>query len=169
MDYKIFRVINQYTGCNNILDNIMSLISQKMRYIFLSILIINWVRKKFHKKLSLLIIISVGVNLLSEMIIKGLYFKPRPFVNHIVNILPPFPSHQSSSFPSRHTTLAFVVATSVMFYKRILGLVMYVLACCTGFSRIWMGHHYPFDVVSSAVIGSCTSLFTHLIINKMKL
>ncbi|MGN1401606.1 MAG: phosphatase PAP2 family protein [Bacillus sp. (in: firmicutes)] len=168
MDYKNFRAINQFSGRSNMLDIIVVLISQKMRYIFLFILVIDRIRKGFIKHFSLLIIASIGLTLLLEAIIKCFYFRPRPFVNHIVNTLPPFPSEQSSSFPSRHTTLTFAVATSVMLYKRVLGVIMYILACVTGFSRIMMGHHYPLDIVGSALLGSCSSLFSHLILNKMK-
>lgn len=166
MDVKIFRAINRFAGRYHFLDSMMVLISQKMRYVFLFILFMDGIRKGFKKSFFLLIILSLGFTYLLEGMIKFFYFRPRPFVHHTVNTLPPFPSQKSSSFPSRHTTLAFAVATAVMLYKRVLGAVMYVLACLTGFSRIMMGQHYPFDIVGSALLGSCTSLFTHFLVRR---
>ena len=168
MDSRFFRAINQITGRYHFLDNMMILISQKMRYIFFFILIINWMRKGFGKQFPILIVSSLGLTYLLEMIIKCFYFRARPFVHHTVNTLPPFSSQQSSSFPSRHTTLSFAVATAVMFYERLIGAVMYVLASLIGFSRIIMGQHYPLDIVGSALLGSGASLFTHLFISTRK-
>ncbi|MEH6944496.1 phosphatase PAP2 family protein [Bacillus sp. JJ722] len=168
MDYKIFRAINQFTGQNRLIDTMMITISRKMRYLFLFILLLMWIRNN-HRRIVLLTFISVGVTLLLEVCINRFYFKPRPFVNHIVNTLPPFPSSQSSSFPSRHTTLAFAAATSVMIYKRVLGSVLIILAFLTGLSRIWMGQHYPLDIVGSALLGSLTSIIVKWGTNKVKL
>lgn len=35
------------------------------------------------------------------------------------------------------------------------------LAVLTGISRIWVGHHYPSDIIGSALLGSLTSMFVH--------
>ena len=74
-----------------------------------------------------------------------------------VHLLPPAPSKKISSFPSKHTTLAFAVATSVLLYKRLMGSIMVILAFLTGFSRIWVGQHFPSDILGSALLGSLTS------------
>lgn len=163
MDYKIFRAINQFTGQYRLIDTIMITISQKIRYLFLFILLLIWIRNNFHRRIVLLTFVSGGISILLELCIKRFYFKPRPFVNHLVNTLPPFPSSQSSSFPSRHTTLAFAAATSAIIYKRAFGSVMLILAFLTGFSRVWMGQHYPLDIVGSALLGSFTSIVTQIV------
>jgi undecaprenyl-diphosphatase len=49
-----------------------------------------------------------------------------------------------------------------MFYKRFFGSMMYLSAILTGFSRIWMGQHYPLDILASAVLGSLTSIAVKL-------
>ena len=71
------------------------------------------------------------------------------------------PSKMDSSFLSKHTLLAFAVSTSIFLHKRILGSVMLGLTLLTGFSRIWLGHHYPSDIAGSAVLGSFTSAIIH--------
>ncbi|MEH7012481.1 phosphatase PAP2 family protein, partial [Neobacillus niacini] len=95
-------------------------------------------------------------------IIKLVYFKPRPFSKIRVNLLAPIPSKKDSTFPSKHTTLAFAVAISVLFYKRTLGCILSILASLAGFSRIWMGQHYPSDIIGSALIGSIVATCVNL-------
>ncbi|MBU8880875.1 undecaprenyl-diphosphatase [Bacillus sp. FJAT-29790] len=158
MDYRVFRAINQFAGRYRLLDMIMITISQKVRYLFVLILILMWFRNHYHKKITLFTGISVGITFLLNKIIKQFYFKPRPFLNLWVHLLPPSPSKRDSSFPSKHTTLAFAAATSVTFYKRVLGCIMYLLAFFAGFSRIWMGQHYPSDIICSALLGSLISV-----------
>lgn len=68
------------------------------------------------------------------------------------------PSKNNSSFPSKHTAVAFALATSVLLRERLFGSIMWFLAILTGLSRIWLGHHYPFDIIGSAFIGILTSI-----------
>jgi undecaprenyl-diphosphatase len=158
MDYMIFRAINQFAGRNRLLDRMMITFSQTLPYVFFLILILMWFRNNFHKKITLYTFISIGVSILLNKVIKLSYFKARPFLKTSVRLLPPSPSKKNSSFPSKHTLLAFAAATSILFYKRGLGSLMSLLAVLIGFSRIWMGHHYPSDIVGSAILGSLTSI-----------
>ena len=132
-----------------------------MRYVFLIIFIFMLFKDKFHRKITFFAGISSIITLLFGFIIKRIYFKPRPFVNHQAHVLSPVPSKKSTSFPSKHTTLAFVAATSVLIHKRVLGCILYLFACLTGFSRIWMGQHYPSDIIGSAILGSLASIAIH--------
>lgn len=67
------------------------------------------------------------------------------------------PSKRDSSFPSKHTLLVFAISTSIFLYERVLGSIMMVLSALTGFSRIWIGHHFLSDIIGSAFIGIMTS------------
>lgn len=162
MDYRIFRAINQFAGRYQLFDTIMITISQKVRYLYVILLIFMWFRNNFYKKVTLFTGISIVVTILLNCLIKLFYYKPRPFLKFRVNLLPPSPSKKNSSFPSKHTTLAFAAATSVLFYKRLLGSIMFVFAFLAGFSRIWMGQHFPLDIVGSAFLGSLTSLVVYI-------
>ena len=77
-------------------------------------------------------------------------------MKHRVGIL--IPSKMDSTFPSKHTLLVFAISTSIFLYDRILGSIMWILSVLTGFSRIWVGHHYPSDIIGSAFIASMTSI-----------
>ncbi|MDR7077522.1 undecaprenyl-diphosphatase [Neobacillus niacini] len=158
MDDKIFRALNQFTGKYRSVDIFMIMVSKKLRYVFAFLLVIMWLQDKFHKRITSLAGISAIITLLITSLIKLIYFKPRPFSRNRVNLLAPVPSNKDSTFPSKHTTIAFSVAISVLLYKRILGYILSVLAFLSGISRIWMGQHYPSDIIGSALIGSIVAI-----------
>ncbi|WP_258831248.1 undecaprenyl-diphosphatase [Peribacillus frigoritolerans] len=156
MNYKVFKSINQLSRNCSPIDLLMILISKKIRFVFIFVLIFMWFKNNSYKKVSCNAVISVGVNLFINTLIKLFYFKPRPFIKRRVGIL--IPSKMDSSFPSKHTLLVFAISTSIFLYDRVLGSIMWVLSVLTGFSRIWVGHHYPSDIIGSALIATMTSI-----------
>ncbi|MCM3767586.1 undecaprenyl-diphosphatase [Neobacillus niacini] len=156
MDAKIFRTINSFSGRYWFIDRLMILISNKLRFVFLFILVIMLFRKR---KATFEAVVSIVISLFMQFIIKLFYFKPRPFLKSKVGILTP--SKVDSSFPSKHTILAFAISTTVLFYQRTLGSIMMGFSFLLGLSRIWVGHHYPSDIAASAVLGSFTSSIIH--------
>ena len=156
MNNKAFKLINQFSGRYSPIDLLMILISNKIRYVFIFVLIFMWFRNDSYKKVSCNAVKSTGITLLIHTLIKLFYFKPRPFVNKRVGIL--IPSKMDSTFPSKHTLLVFAISTSIFLYDRVLGSIMWILSVLTGFSRIWVGHHYPSDIIGSAFIASMTSI-----------
>ncbi len=134
----------------------MIFISQKTRFLYIFLLALMWFRNNSYKKIILFAGVSVGFALFINRFTQLFYFKPRPFVIHRVRLL--IPSQNNSSFPSKHKVLAFALASSVLLRERLFGSIMWFLAILTGFSRIWLGHHYPFDIIGSAFIGILTSI-----------
>nr|WP_295972518.1 undecaprenyl-diphosphatase [uncultured Bacillus sp.] len=156
MDEKIFYAINGLAGRFTPLDRLMILISNKTRYVFLLFLVIFWFKHPSHQKLIIHSGKAVILSLLLNTLIKCFYSKPRPFMKRRVGIL--IPSKTDSSFPSKHTLLSFAVSTSVFLHERLIGSILYGLSFFTGISRIWVGHHYPSDILGSACIGSLSGV-----------
>ena len=59
------------------------------------------------------------------------------------------------SFPSGHTAGAFLMATVVGSFFPIVSGVFFAWAALVGFSRIFLGVHYPTDVLAGMVVGIC--------------
>lgn len=58
------------------------------------------------------------------------------------------------SFPSDHATGAVALAIGVWLYDRTVGTVLLVLAALLGFSRVYVGTHYPGDVAGGALLAA---------------
>jgi undecaprenyl-diphosphatase len=64
----------------------------------------------------------------------------------------------SHSFPSGHTAVAFSAAGVLAAFVPRAAPAFFVLAAAIGYSRIYIGVHWPLDVVGGAVIGILTAL-----------
>jgi undecaprenyl-diphosphatase len=64
----------------------------------------------------------------------------------------------SSSFPSGHAATSFACATVLSVLAPRLAPAFVVLACAIAYSRVYVGVHYPFDVVAGAVLGVVVGL-----------
>ena len=69
------------------------------------------------------------------------------------------PSDQFS-FPSGHTSAAFLVAAYLALLAPQFWLAFYLWSCLVGVSRIFLGVHFPTDVLMGSILGSSTALIT---------
>lgn len=83
------------------------------------------------------------------------YFRPRPFTELPVNLL--FYQPTDSSFPANSTAVVFAIAIAVFLADRKAGSLLLFLAFLFGFARIYVGVHYPSDILGGAAIGAATA------------
>jgi undecaprenyl-diphosphatase len=84
--------------------------------------------------------------------VKDLVHRTRPFEAHH-QIHPLYVVH-SSSFPAGHAATAFAAATLLSYLAPRLTPLFVGLAVAIGFSRVYVGVHYPTDVLGGAAIGA---------------
>ncbi len=64
----------------------------------------------------------------------------------------------SRAFPSGHAATSFACATVLSFFVPWAAPLFYALALAIGYSRVYVGVHWPLDVVGGAVLGVVTAL-----------
>lgn len=115
---------------------------------------------KKYRKAGILVLVAMLCTFLSgELLIKNLVCRPRPFyVNADINLIITPPS--GYSFPSSHSAVSFAAAAVIFYFDKKLGVIAFVLAALTAFSRLYLYVHYPTDVLA----GICLGLFWAVIV-----
>ncbi|MFE0507234.1 undecaprenyl-diphosphatase [Peribacillus butanolivorans] len=162
MNYELFKAINQFAGHQPLLDQLMVFATQKALLIYAIWLIVMWIFGKENYKYTVVFAAMTGaLGIFINFVIGLIYFEPRPFVTHNVHLL--ITHAADASFPSDHTTGAFALSLAVFLRHRKIGFGMVLLALLTGISRVYVGHHYPVDVIGSIVVAIVVSILIYKI------
>lgn len=123
-------------------------------WIFISVFLLCF---KKTRRAGILALLAMLLGLcLNNFLLKTIFARPRPWLT-VPELLPLIEPPDPHSFPSGHTCAAFAAA-GVWFHtfsKRWERIAALFAAILMGFSRLYVGVHYPSDVLA----GVCTGLF----------
>ncbi|MCX8009814.1 MAG: phosphatase PAP2 family protein, partial [Ignavibacteria bacterium] len=161
IDVSIFYFINR-TLANPIFDWMMPFITDIYHWYLVYILlwlILFFKGGKYRIGLALMILILITISdQLSSSVIKDIFERVRP-----CNVLPDVHllvgCSSSYSFPSSHAVNNFCMATFFSFYFKNLKWIFFSVAFIVALSRVFVGVHYPSDVIGGALIGIAIGYF----------
>nr|WP_232247899.1 phosphatase PAP2 family protein [Kitasatospora azatica] len=102
--------------------------------------------------------LSVVVAELANLPIASIVDRPRPFVSHPGLDVLVAGKAGTHSFVSDHSTMSMAVAVALFLVNRRLGAIAGVLALLQGFCRMFMGVHYPTDVLGGYALAAAVVL-----------
>ncbi|WP_329134802.1 phosphatase PAP2 family protein [Streptomyces sp. NBC_01476] len=102
-------------------------------------------------------VLAGGLALLLNIPVRAFVHRPRPYTEHDgLDVLVHGGHHYS--FVSDHAALTGAVAVGLFMVSRRLGAAALLVALAEGISRIYLGAHYPTDVVGGFALGAATCL-----------
>lgn len=159
-DLWLFRLLTPWH--NDVLDVLMSSLSivgtASALWIAIALAAMWWPRHRAAAWRVLLTLLLCFVTV--DLVLKPIIARPRPVSIHAYDPpheLPPRP--RTLSFPSGHTAAAFGAAIALSRMLPQARVVWWLLALTMGYARVYVGHHYPLDVVGGAVVGTLVALW----------
>ena len=144
-------------------DNVMYAISEKLVWAPLYLAILVYLGVKFKKKLLVIILfIIIGITLTDQISVhffKNVFQRLRPCHEPALEGMVHLVKDQCGGrygFVSSHAANSFYVAliSLLLIWKRWFSIAMIVWAAVVGYSRIYLGVHYPGDVICGSLLGA---------------
>lgn len=156
LDVSALNLVN-HGWSNPVLDAFFSFVTEQRNYVLPAGLfaVYLWVKKGLPGRLCLLtLILGVAVaDPISSRLLKPLVHRVRPCAA-VPGVLTPHGDRGTFSFPSSHAVNIAAAAVIVGLSFPEWALAALVLALLVGLSRIYLGLHYPSDVLAGYILGS---------------
>jgi undecaprenyl-diphosphatase len=158
VDTWLEQIINGPAGHHAVLDAFMRDAATWAVPIFVAIVAawfaIGWVRGlAAERRAALTALVAAGGALLLNQVVLLLWERPRPFEAHPGSVTTLLSRSADPSFPSDHAAAAVAIAVVLFLAHRRLGGLALGLAALVCIARVYVGAHYPGDVLTGALIG----------------
>lgn len=167
MDYTLFKAINGVSG-SAVPDAIVTFLARDLAQVMMALVallfLVPWSRHRDERRSGAAVAtVAAGLALEINQPIAHLIDRARPYVAHPTAAHLLIARSPDPSFPSDHATGAFALAAGIWLYDRTLGSMLLGLAAAMAFSRVYVGTHYPSDVLAGAAIGIGVAVALHLL------
>ncbi|MGB4812011.1 MAG: phosphatase PAP2 family protein [Methylophilaceae bacterium] len=152
INIQLFKLINAQSSASELTINLAIILADYVIFLLPIYLMITWLfgnnsKKEIVLKSVCVTLISLGI----AQIIVFVYPHPRPFMMGVGRTLI---THASvPSFPSDHMTVFSSIAiTYLMARYYAIGLTISVVGIFVAWSRVYLGVHFPFDMIGAVLV-----------------
>ncbi len=167
INIELFRMFNDLGKEVMFLNPIMIFFAKYMKYFLLFGIIMYWFTRKRENRI--MIISSMFAFVVAEVfgaIAGAIHSNNQPFAE-LSNVNQLIGHAIDNSFPSDHAIEFFSICITFLLFKKNLRYVWLAIAILVSFSRIWVGVHYPADILVGAILGIIGAALCYWIIPQL--
>jgi undecaprenyl-diphosphatase len=161
VDYRVFRAIDSFSRQHAWLAHGANRVETVGVVIYAVALVVLWLAadpggERTFKVAALAGAVSAGLALLVNRLVASAWERPRPYEAHpgVYHLT----SSHDPSFPSDHASAAFGIAVAILLIAGRVGWLFLAAATVIALGRLFIGAHYPGDVLAGAAIGTAVAL-----------
>jgi undecaprenyl-diphosphatase len=166
-DYEWFMSINSKVSLYPPMDYSMIFFAEYVQYAFVLLMLVLWWRNKRNDRIIVFqAMFAFAFSYFINRLIELFFYRERPFISQDISQLVEHVAN--SSFPSDHASSAISIAVTLLLLSLKYRYVWCFFAILIAFSRVWVGVHYPLDVIAGTFNGILIALVTHFLIVQIK-
>jgi undecaprenyl-diphosphatase len=162
LDYTLEHDLNRYAGQHHAVDVIAKHVAEsqvEVAIVVVAVLAVGLlVRRNRLVVGAIAALAGAALGLLGNVIVSALWYRPRPFIAHprTVHLLVHHPA--DASFPSDHAAALAGITVGLLAFAWQLGVVALVWSLLVGAARVYVGEHYPGDILGGYALGILAGL-----------
>ena len=159
LNLSLFSWINASPEASNTSINFAIFIANDLLFCMILLFAWFWLRGNYDTKKQILkAFIFTSIAILISQCISHVYYHPRPFVMEVGRTL--IYHAPNGSFPSDHMLIFSSIAFSYLFSaQRKLGIFLLVMAWLVAWSRVYLGVHFPLDMLGAFLLAFALNFF----------
>jgi undecaprenyl-diphosphatase len=162
-DKHWFHIVNGWTQISPVLNDLGKVLAKFAPEIWLVVFVLLWFwppRVQSQTRKAVVYAVVAGVlALVINVIIGHFFYRPRPFVYEPLLVHQLLQHKPDTSFPSDHAAGSFAFAVGLFYAsKKREGIFGLIFAAAIAVARVFVGLHWPTDVLAGAAIGVISGL-----------
>ncbi len=168
-DTSAFNFINQSLNVPALNSFFVAVAIYGREFFWIPVVALLWFfgKKNGRKTALIMVIVFIAIIIIGEGLKAG-YYRARPWIA-LPNAISLGPHDTDSSFPSGHALIVVAGATiALLMLKKRYSIPLLVEALVVCYSRLYVGAHYPTDVLAGAALGAGVALVLFYILSESK-